>query len=95
MQYRLDDLNRVWIEDGLIKLNMGGYDVIRLGGLPKEDVATIYKIATEKLEAISNKSKSKQQTPTENLRYLKEMRDQGLITQAEFDSKKADLLAKM
>lgn len=34
-------------------------------------------------------------TPFQNLEYLKEMLDKKLLTQAEYDAKKADLLSKM
>lgn len=34
-------------------------------------------------------------TPTQNLKYIKEMLDAGLITQVEYDAKKAEILASM
>jgi len=86
-------INRVWIEDNVLKMNVEGTLVRRFEGLPIEEREIIYKIAKERIDAISEKSK--QQTPTQSLKYLKEMLDEGLVTQAEYDAKKADLLSKM
>ncbi len=67
----------------------------------KDDADKIYAIAREMKQTILDKlgtqihTQTPTKTPTQNLKYLKEMLDEGLITQQEYDAKKADLLSKM
>jgi hypothetical protein len=79
-----------------IKLVMTGKSII---------VNDIDKNKAEKISAILSKmkeialdgsnTKTSTQNPTQKLLYLKEMLDSKLITQAEYDAKKTDLLSKM
>ena len=87
------EFRRVWIEKDVVKLNHLGTAVLPLEGLPQEDIEIICKIVKERLDAITEKSKK--QTPVQNLEYLKDMLAKKLITQAEYDAKKADLLSRM
>jgi hypothetical protein len=59
----------------------------------KEDAKKIYAIAVEMKEAVTSGSGS--QTPLQNLKCIKGMLDEGLITQAEYEAKKADILSRM
>jgi len=87
-----DSFRRVWIEKDILKLNYLGTAVLPMKGLPKEDIEKIYKICKDKIDAVPETSN---QTPTQNLKHLKDMLDAGLISQTEYETKKADLLSRM
>jgi len=53
------NFERVWIEKDVVKFNYLGTAVLPMEGLPKEDMEIIYKIARERLDAISEKRKPK------------------------------------
>ncbi len=86
---------RVWIDEDIVKiLDVDGTHVTTLKGLPREDREIVYKTIKENIDAVSEQSD--QQHPTQNLlKCLKDLLDEGLITQAEYDAKKADLLKRM
>jgi len=83
---------RVWVEKNILKLNYLGTAILPMKGLPKEDMDKIYNICKDKIDAVSETS---EQTPTQNLKHLKDMFDAGLISQTEYETKKGDLLSRM
>lgn len=96
--YNWQDLKIASIDEGIrlsgIYLDMGKGIDIRWDNLPKDEAKKIYSIALEMKKAAQEGS-SNTQTPTQNLKYLKEMLDEGLITQTEYEAKKADILSRM
>ncbi|HPE62844.1 MAG TPA: SHOCT domain-containing protein [Methanothrix sp.] len=87
-----DSFMRVWVEKNILKLNYLGTAILPMKGLPKEDMDKIYNICKDKIDAVSETS---EQTPTQNLKHLKDMFDAGLISQTEYETKKGDLLSRM
>ena len=96
--YCWEDLKIASIDEGIMRsgiyLDMGKGIDIHWENLPKDEAKKIYSIALE-MQKTAQKGSSNMQTPTQNLKYLKEMLDEGLITQTEYDAKKADLFSRM
>jgi hypothetical protein len=109
--YSWRDLHNVSIKEGLIlgdiKFEMVGDHEIKLEGIPKEKVQKMYALAKEMKEKAHVSTKTvvmqqpvvapapAQEDPVAKLKQLKEMLDAGLITQEEYDKKKAEILASM
>jgi hypothetical protein len=69
--------------------------------LPKEQARLLYQFAQE-MEELQKMEKAKppplsgsKEDPTESLQKLKKLLDEKLITRAEFDSKKAEILSRL
>lgn len=96
--YNWQDVKSVSINEGLltssIHLDMKEFDDINTMPLPKGEAKKMFAVIREMQDAVQ-KAPSDVQTPTQKLKYLKEMLDEGLLTQAEYDTKKADLLSRM
>lgn len=91
--YWWEKINRVWIEENIVKMNSEGISIIHFEGLPIDERDIIYKIAREMKEATFDRQNM--QTPVKNLEYITEMLDKKLITKAEHDAMRADILSKM
>jgi len=76
-----------------VHLDMDGIDK-RIHYLSKDDAEKVCEIARKMKETTLEKSSSTQ-NPVQNLKHLRDMLDKEFITQAEYDTKKADILSKM
>ena len=105
-EYRLTDLKSVNINRSNIysdiKFETESGKTININDLLKSNADSIYALTSRIKETAINKAHpqtpallSTMQTPTQRLQYLKDMLDGGLITQSEFDAKKAELLSKL
>jgi hypothetical protein len=103
-EHRVVDLKNVSIDTGRgyssIKFETETGESININNLTKRDADKIYALTSGIKSSINTSSPQTSmeaiiQTPTQKLQYLKEMLDGGLITQDEYNSKKADLLLKM
>jgi hypothetical protein len=81
----------------VITLTMITGSNITIDHLKRDEAEKIYAISTRMKETSSSvlDTHSSPQTLTEIIKSLKEMLDEGLITQVEYDAKKADLLSRM
>jgi hypothetical protein len=78
-----------------VYLDMGRGDDIKMVGLPKDEAQKICAIAQKMKEEALNESSNTQTPIAKLLKCLKELLDEEVITQAEYDAKKADLLSRM
>jgi hypothetical protein len=93
---------------GEIKFELGEDDEVEFENVPKDMLRKMYSLAKELKEKAHESSKRlivhpetpeqpavPQEDPVRKLKQLKEMLDAGLISQAEYDSKKVEILSKM
>jgi len=108
--YSWHDLCNVSMKEGLvqgeIEFEMAGNHDIEFENVSKDQVRKMYALAQElKAKAhnalhkpqviVQQEAKVPQEDPVVKLKQLKDMLDGGLISQAEYDAKKADILSRM